>query len=158
LPLVDDNGLALDTITPGLQATADALKRDAAFVDRVARLGERYLADGSTLVHGDYFPGSWVRTRGGVAVIDPEFCFIGAAEFDAGTMVAHLTISGASSDQIRAAERATIDDGVDRGLARQFAGVEIMRRLIGVAQLPLRASLEGKRALLAQAKEMVLGA
>jgi 5-methylthioribose kinase len=73
-------------------------------------------------------------------------------------MVAHLTISGASSDQIRAAERATIDDGVDRGLARQFAGVEIMRRLIGVAQLPLRASLEGKRALLAQAKEMVLGA
>ena len=38
---------------------------------RVAALGARYLEDGETLVHGDYFPGSWVRTGAGVAVIDP---------------------------------------------------------------------------------------
>jgi 5-methylthioribose kinase len=158
LPLIDNNGLALDAITPGLQSAAEALKRDAALVDRVTALGARYLADGSTLVHGDYFPGSWVRTAGGVAVIDPEFCFLGIAEFDLGVMLAHLIMSGETSDQINAAERATADDRVDRGLARQFAGVEIMRRLIGVAQLPFHVSLERKQQLLVQAKQMVLGA
>jgi len=42
-------------------------------------------------------------------------------------------------------------------LARQFAGVEIMRRLIGVAQLPLQASLDRKQELLGHARELVLG-
>jgi 5-methylthioribose kinase len=61
-PLAESNGLALDQITPGLQAAADEIKRDSAFVTRVHALGSRYLADGTALVHGDYFPGSWVRT------------------------------------------------------------------------------------------------
>ena len=29
------------------------------------RLGERYLADGSTLLHGDFYPGSWLATAAG---------------------------------------------------------------------------------------------
>jgi 5-methylthioribose kinase len=156
-PLVGHNGFALDAITPGLQPAADALKRDEAFVERVTQLGARYLADGSTLVHGDYFPGSWVRTARGVAIIDPEFCFLGCAEFDPGVMLAHLIMAGAASGEIDAVERASADDRVDRELARQFAGVEIMRRVIGVAQLPLHASLERKQALLARAKQLVLG-
>jgi 5-methylthioribose kinase len=40
----------------------------------------------------------------------------------------------------------------------QFAGVEIMRRIIGVAQLPLVYSIEQKRVLLAQSMELVLSA
>ena len=155
-PLAVNNGLALDAITPGLQLAADALKRDAAFVARTTELGARYLADGSTLVHGDYFPGSWVRAARGVAVIDPEFCFIGVAEFDVGVMMAHLMMAGETSGQIDGVER-TAGDRVDRGLARQFAGVEIMRRLIGVAQLPLQASLDRKQELLGDARQLVLG-
>jgi 5-methylthioribose kinase len=156
-PLVGDNGLALDGITPGLQAAADALKRDAQFVERVTELGARYLADGPVLVHGDYFPGSWVRTARGIAVIDPEFCFVGLAEVDVGVMQAHLMMSGAGP-RIDAVDRAAMDDRIDRALARQFAGVEIMRRLIGVAQLPLQATLERKQQLLDQARRMVLAA
>jgi 5-methylthioribose kinase len=157
-PLTPDNDLALDAITPGLQAEADALKQDASFVARVTQLGARYLADGPALAHGDYFPGSWVRTSRGVAVIDPEFCFLGIAEVDLGVMLAHLMMSGVEAGRIDTVARAAADERIDRGLARQFAGVEIMRRLIGVAQLPLQASLERKRELLGQAREMVLAA
>jgi hypothetical protein len=39
--------------------------------------------------------------------------------------------------------------------ARGFAGAEIMRRLIGVAQLPLEAGLGEKRTLLALSKRLV---
>ena len=44
-----------------------------------------------------------------------------------------------------------------RRLALQFAGMEIMRRLIGVAQLPLAADLSRKEALLATSRDLVLG-
>ena len=154
-PLCEANGLALDEITPGLQTVADVLKQDRPYVERVAVLGECYLADGDTLVHGDYFPGSWLHTADGrVAVIDPEFCFLGAAEFDVGVMLAHLLIAGQAEEH---QERVLGDaDGLDRSLVRQFAGVEIMRRLIGVAQLPLRMSLDQTRALLARSRALVI--
>ena len=41
-------------------------------------------------------------------------------------------------------------------LVFQYAGVEIMRRILGVAQLPVRVSLEAKRRLLEQSRAMVL--
>jgi 5-methylthioribose kinase len=156
-PLVENNGLALDAITPGLQSAADALKRDTEFVARVAALGARYLADGSTLVHGDYFPGSWVRTGHGIAVIDPEFCFLGWAEIDRGMMLAHLIMAGDAPAHLEEIERTT-DGGADRGVTRQFAGVEIMRRVIGVAQLPLDVSFDRKQELLDRARRLVLAA
>lgn len=37
-----------------------------------------------------------------------------------------------------------------------FAGVEIMRRLIGVAQLPVRYGIEEKRRLLDLSRKLVL--
>ena len=119
-------------------------------------LGAGYLEDGTTLVHGDYFPGSWVKSSRGIAVIDPEFCFLGSAEHDSGVMLAHLILAGETPSQVDAVERAAADDGCDPGLVRQLAGVEIMRRLIGVAQLPLSASIERKRELLGRARRLVL--
>ena len=44
----------------------------------------------------------------------------------------------------------------NRELALRFAGMEIMRRLIGVAQLPLIADLAQKEALLATSRELLL--
>jgi 5-methylthioribose kinase len=158
VPLAVANGLALDGITPGLQAAADALKGEQAFVARVTELGARYLADGPALVHGDYFPGSWVKTGRGVAIIDPEFCFLGAAEVDVGAMLAHLILCGEEDGRIDGIERAAAGDRIDRALARRFAGVEIMRRLIGVAQLPLDAPLDRKQDLLDRARQLVLAA
>jgi 5-methylthioribose kinase len=155
LPLMDSNGLDLDRLTPGLQDVAETLKRDAGFTGRVSALGERYLADGVALVHGDFFPGSWLDSGRGPVVIDPEFCFLGTAEFDYGVMLAHLVLASQPASRIDRIH-AALPAERDRTLVRQFAGAEIMRRLIGVAQLPLEAPLPQKQAWLEQAHAMVL--
>jgi 5-methylthioribose kinase len=152
LPLRRGNGLDLDRITPGLATLAERLQIDAGYVQRVHALGGLYLADGgAALLHGDYFPGSWLRTAAGPRVIDPEFCFYGPPEFDIGVMQAHMIIAGAGFDAL-----ASYSGSLDRRLAGQFAGVEIMRRLIGVAQLQLARSLDEKAALLEESRRLVL--
>jgi len=154
LPLAPENDRDLDRITPGLDAAARELKKDDAYVARVRELGALYLEDGPSLVHGDFFPGSWLRTAGGIRVIDPEFCFLGSAAFDLGVLRAHLHLSR----QPELAEKAVAlyGPGTDfAATASGFAGAEIMRRLLGVAQLPLEAGLEEKRELLALSKALM---
>jgi 5-methylthioribose kinase len=154
LPLAPENDLDLDRITPGLEASARELKADRAYVARVRELGELYLEDGASLVHGDFFPGSWLRTAGGIRVIDPEFCFLGNPAFDLGVLRAHLHLAR----QPELAERTIELYGAGAGFAATangFAGAEIMRRLLGVAQLPLDAGLEEKKELLALSKALM---
>lgn len=156
LPLAPDNGLDLDAITPGLNGAAAGLKGNRAYVERVTQLGELYSSDGEFLVHGDYFPGSWLHTDDGPRVIDPEFCFLGPRAFDVGTMLGHLRIA-AQPPELSERLLARYDaDAETSSLARQFAGVEIMRRLVGVAQLPLTYGIDEKRALLELSRELVL--
>ena len=160
LPLLRDNGLDLDAITPGLATAAEGLKDDSAFVTRVAELGQDYLADGEHLVHGDYFPGSWLGTSSGIRIIDHEFCFLGSPAFDVGCMLGHLHLARQPEEScawllVSYRERAGVAAEVIRE-ARSFAGVEIMRRLVGGAQLPLGYGIDDKTRLLALARDLVL--
>ncbi|TFG71242.1 MAG: hypothetical protein E4H26_12695 [Flavobacteriales bacterium] len=59
----------------------------------VRTIGQKYLSPGETLLHGDYYPGSWMTVGDQFYVIDPEFGFVGFAEFDLGVMVAHLIMA-----------------------------------------------------------------
>ena len=155
LPLQANNGLDLDAITPGLMDEARALQADDAYVERVRELGAMYLQDGAALLHGDYFPGSWLQTAAGVRVIDPEFCFFGPPEFDVGVLLAHLHLAQQPTEliaQVLQEYHASLDDA----LTWKFAGVEIMRRLLGVAQLPLECDLPEKARLLALSREWIL--
>ncbi len=162
LPLRANNGLDIDayTGTPGLGAAAAALQEDAAYTNIVAELGERYRLDtGKNLLHGDFFPGSFLRTAAGVRVIDPEFCFCGDAEFDLGVFAAHLLLAGEPAERAEQVLRLyqPTAAGISPELARRYAGVEIMRRLIGVAQIPtLRADLARKTAWLKLSRRLVL--
>ena len=45
---------------------------------------------------------------------------------------------------------------VDWSLVQQYRGVEILRRLIGIAQLPVSLSLDAKKSLLARARTYLL--
>ncbi len=162
LPLREPNGLDLDayTGTSGLTTVAASLKADAAYGETVAALGERYLhGEGESLLHGDFFPGSFLQTAAGVRVIDPEFCFCGDAELDLGVLAAHLLLAGepaARAENILFLYRAA-GGGFSSALARQYAGVEIMRRLLGVAQIPtLKADLARKTDLLRLSRQLVL--
>jgi len=158
LPLTRDNGLDLESIQAGLTAPAEALRGDDAYRAEVMRLGsEVYLAEGPCLLHGDFFPGSFVRTAAGPRVIDPEFCFFGAPEYDVGILLGHLFLSGQPAElrqRFRDAYRA--ENVFDDLLMLQLAGVEIMRRILGYAQLPMLGDLAWKARLLDLSRELVL--
>ena len=79
-----------------------------------------------------------LRGSPGIRVIDPEFCFHGAAEVDAGVAVAHLALAGRPAAEAEAF-LAAYGRPLDAELLGDLAGVEVVRRLIGVAQPPLPA-------------------
>ncbi len=146
----------LESITPGLADLAREFRADSTTVRRVTALGHRYLdQDHPHLLHGDLFLGSLLRAPGGsILLIDPEFSFGGEPEFDLGVFYAHLILSN-HPEPVRARwlEKTAADR--DAGLIRHYVGVEIMRRLIGVAQLPLSLDLPAKRALLARSRDLL---
>jgi 5-methylthioribose kinase len=146
IPFQAGNGLDLEAISPGLSAAAARVHGDAGLVKLGLDLGrDVYLADGETLIHGDFFPGSLVRTPGGPCVIDPEFGFHGRAEYDVGVWLGHLVLAGQPEgllDVWRQSYRPPAD--FDEALAIQLAGVEVIRRLIGYAQLPLGCRALGR--------------
>jgi 5-methylthioribose kinase len=157
LPFQSNNGLDLDRFTLGLQRVAKRVKASNFLLNRVTELGRIYLADGDYLLHGDCFPGSWLRTSCGIKIIDPEFGFAGPREFDLGVLAAHERIAGFSPKPSLPESHYAQWKELDLKLVRGFAGVEILRRLLGVAQLPFSFDLQRKRALLESATALVLG-
>ena len=156
-PFLEDTGFELDVVLPGLQELAMPYKKDTALKQRIQALGTIYLNDGNYLLHGDYYPGSWLNTSGGVKIIDPEFCFYGHREFDVGVLLAHLHLAEQPSglpEVFRTAYAAY--PALDQNLLAQFTGVEMMRRLIGLAQLPLTSDLATRRKLLALAHHLIM--
>ncbi len=155
LPFMEDNGFQLDDIQPGLQALSLPFKTDTALKAIVDKLGKKYLAEGDTLIHGDYYPGSWMSNNEQVFVIDPEFSFRGFPEFDLGVMAAHLIMASMDAQALDSLLDA-YGEGPVHNVVRQLAGIEILRRIIGLAQLPLQRSIEEKTYLLSTARKMVL--
>ena len=146
IPLLDPPATDLELVCEGLTAASRDLCADAKVQQAMSILGEIYLNDdGGVLLHGDYYPGSWLKTESGFRVIDPEFCFAGPQEFDLGVLAAHWIFCGSKADAStinRVCEAIAGDVSLER--VKGFAGAEIVRRLIGVAQLPLAADL-GRR-------------
>ena len=156
-PLAPDSGFDCDAIVPGLQVHADRLKSDPAFIAAVQIVKAIYLGDvPGVLLHGDLYPGSWLTTPEGLFVIDPEFCWVGPREWDVGVLMAHLKLSG-QPDAAASRLLARYGETLDTALLSQITGIEIMRRLIGVAQLPLPYDLDVRATLLEEARALVIG-
>ena len=137
LPFRSDNGLDLAAYHPSLPSAFAKTIDDEARV-RAMELGRQYLnlGSGTTLLHGDFYPGSFLlNSDSELFVIDPEFCFTGPPEFDFGVLAAHLHLSG-NGTALKEARGHYSGQLVDE-LWQGFAGAEILRRLFGVAQLPL---------------------
>ncbi|MCL6261436.1 phosphotransferase [Aquiflexum sp. TKW24L] len=155
-PLMEFNGFDLDNIQPGLQALSMKYKTDLALKNAVKTLGKRYLQKGNHLLHGDFYPGSWIRVDSGLKVIDPEFAFMGDAEFDLGVLIAHLKMAKTNPETIQnILARYTSQSALDEKLLHQYIGTEILRRLIGLAQLPLALTLEEKSSLADEAATLI---
>jgi 5-methylthioribose kinase len=156
-PYMAENGLDLDDILPGLSAISKQYKIDLELKEKIAILGEQYLADGYTLLHGDYFPGSWLKTSEGIRIIDPEFCFYGFPEFEIGVTIAHLMMADQPVETVfNAMKYYSAEAELDMARCKQFAGVEMLRRIMGLAQLPLKIDLDKRAQLLETAREYIL--
>lgn len=155
-PYLEDNGFSLDTIQPGLQQVSMKYKTNTILKEHMKTLGDVYLQKGNTLIHGDYYPGSWLNTITGIKIIDPEFSHYGHPEFDLGVMIAHLKMARFGSNRINTVIRQyKMPDGFNVPLFLQFCGVEIMRRIIGLAQLPLDLSVAEKSDILDFAEQLI---
>jgi 5-methylthioribose kinase len=157
IPFMEDNDLDLDAVQEGLKETSISYTRNRHLKKELKRLGNYYLREGPVLIHGDYFPGSWLKSAAGIKIIDPEFGFKGYGEFDMGVMIAHMAM--AQQDQEMVQELLDLYEppaDFDPSLLAGFAGTEILRRLIGVAQLPLSLSLAEKIELMKTAEHWIL--
>lgn len=153
LPFQEYNGFDLNGIQPGLEQLSLKIKTNGDLIGKVTQLGKRYLSPGSKLIHGDFYPGSWLSSPGGLKIIDTEFAFVGDPEFDLGVMLAHLYLARVPDVRIKdLRERYPLNEA----LLAAFTGTEILRRLFGLAQLPLVLSLEEKEKLANQAIQLIL--
>jgi len=170
IPFSADNPMwgGLDSIEGGLEAAATTVRKNTCVLATASALQQRYLlplpvAGSAVLLHGDYFFGSWLRTKAGVFVIDAEFAHVGDAEFDVGVALAHMAMAQlplhvaqswlAEYQNSTAKCAAAPQEGsaqLDCGLVAQFAAVEIVRRLVGVAQIPQLSLPPGGRVALLQ--------
>jgi len=155
-PFTKDNGFNLDDVQQGLQQVAVAYKQDEVLKTKILHLGSIYLQNDETLLHGDYYPGSWLKVANGLKLIDPEFSYFGRAEFDLGVMLAHMKMSQHNEADIeQVLELYEAPDGFQKSLMWAFTGVEIMRRIIGLAQLPLSLNLAEKKQLLDESVSLI---
>jgi 5-methylthioribose kinase len=154
-PFLEGNGFNLDSVQEGLQKLSLPFKTDTRLKLKLDDLGNRYLSEGKTLIHGDFYPGSWLKVNSGIKVIDPEFGFLGDAEFDLGVFLSHLDLT-AQTEEYENLIFEKYQHPVDERLVNQFRGMEILRRLIGIAQLPLASTLAQKAELLERARNFIL--
>lgn len=155
LPFLKNNDFSLNAIQDGLEELALSYRTDEALKKEISRVGQQYLSQGNVLLHGDYYPGSWMAKEDHIYVIDPEFSFMGFAEFDMGVLAAHIIMITMDLDCLQTIKNR-YPERLDELLLVQVAGIEIMRRIIGLAQLPLKRSIQEKKLLLEMAYTLIL--
>ncbi|MBC6998972.1 phosphotransferase [Cytophaga sp. FL35] len=155
LPFEEDSDLNLDDIQEGLQDLSIPFKTSKTIKTVVEQVGQKYLSQGNTLIHGDYYPGSWMTEDGDLYIIDPEFGFVGFPEFDLGVMAAHIIMATGKKSYLNRIH-ASYQGTADKKLMAQVAGIEIARRIIGLAQLPMERTIKEKTKLLKKARKLIL--
>ena len=145
--------------TPGLERDIQRLKADTGFLQQTADLKQIFLTAQQALTHGDLHTGSVLVQNNTAKVIDAEFAFYGPVGFDLGLYWANYLLSYFShqdTSDVQAAlktaiaktwnaytlEFRTVDGTLKAQTLQQifheavgFAGLEMLRRLIGAAHV-----------------------
>jgi 5-methylthioribose kinase len=156
LPFDSENkSINLDEVTPGLEQLCNKYKIDKKLKEKVYELKEVYWRDTKTLIHGDYYPRSWLKTPKGLFVIDPEFAFYGQPEFDLSVFISHMEMSSQGKKVFDALKENY--GSFNESLTLKLAAVEIFRRIMFVSQLPLVNDLALKSSLLERSYRTIMG-
>ncbi len=127
----------------------------APHIPKILAYFTEYISKGDTLLHGNYYPGSWMSKANHTYLIDPEFSFMGFSEFDNGVMVTHTIMISMNIDCLETIKNR-YPKTLNANLLAKAAGIEIMRRLIGLAKSPLKRAIEEKKLLLKVARTLIL--
>jgi len=155
LPFMKNNGFSLNSVQPGLEILANTFINKENLKNKSLVIGEKYLKKGKTLLHGDFYPGSWMQNDNKIFVIDPEFSFVGDLEFDLGVFIAHIIIATQNKKYLNEII-SYYSNSVNIDLVTNYAGIEIIRRLTGLAQLPTNLTLKEKEVLLKLSEHLLL--
>lgn len=137
--------------------TLEKINKSSEIHDSIAALRKIYTQGGFTLLHGDYSPSNWLLSDGSVYIIDPKFSTFGRPEADVGTLIAHLLLASVSREKIDAVFNFYEDDTIDKTLTYKFAGLEMMRRIMGTYPITLPATIAQKKNKLNDAVQLLLG-
>lgn len=145
--------------TPGLEPDVQQLKADTDFLQQTAHLKHIFLTAQQGVTHGDLHTGSILVQDNTAKVIDAEFAFYGPVGFDIGlywanyflSFFSHQDTSHVQSELKTAimqtwytytAEFKLTDSGLKAETLQNvfryaigFAGLEVLRRLIGAAHV-----------------------
>lgn len=145
--------------TPGLEIDVRRLKTDTDFLQQAENLKQIFLTAQQAVTHGDLHTGSVLVQNNTARVIDAEFAFYGPVGFDLGLYWANYLLSYFSHQDtldVQAAlktaiaktwhaytlEFRTVDGTLREQTLQQifqeaigFAGLEMLRRLIGAAHV-----------------------
>ena len=145
--------------TPGLEPDVQRLKADTDFLQQAAALKQIFLTAQQAVTHGDLHTGSVLVENNTAKVIDAEFAFYGPVGFDLGLYWANYLLSYFSHQDtldVQSSLKTAIaktwhtytlefrtDDTTLKAQTLQnifheavgFAGLEMLRRLIGAAHV-----------------------
>jgi 5-methylthioribose kinase len=145
--------------TPGLEPDVQRLKADTDFLRQAAYLKQIFLTAQQAVTHGDLHTGSVLVQNNTAKVIDAEFAFYGPVGFDLGLYWANHLLSYFSHQDTLDVQSAlktaiaktwhtytlefrTVDATLKEQTLQQifheavgFAGLEMLRRLIGAAHV-----------------------
>lgn len=134
-------------LSDSLRKTAEGVLARPGVRRAIASLRDRYYASGDALIHADPQPGNVLLQSGRPRLIDAEIAHVGDPAFDLGTALAHLYIHGLARDDasdpgeaLAAGYLAGGGRPADVEQAQRYAGVEMLRRTIGAARLPVLES------------------
>jgi 5-methylthioribose kinase len=152
-------------LSPRVRARAEALGRDAALVAIAGAAHARYREARDALVHGDVQAGNVLLTATGPKLLDAEIAHLGDPAFDVGTLLAHVELAAlarpASARESAALLWRSYREACGPALAPPFpavaryAGLEVMRRTIGAARVPVVASDEVALAAIERAEALI---
>jgi 5-methylthioribose kinase len=133
-----------------VRARAEGLWRDPHLAEATAAAYRRYLEPRGALVHGDVQAGNVLLAERGAVLLDAEIAHVGDPAFDLGTLFAHLWLpavargvpdaAGPAVDAAWAAYAGAA--GAAPGLreaALRYAAIEMLRRTLGAARVPVAA-------------------
>jgi 5-methylthioribose kinase len=137
--------------TAGLDTLAEEVRCDQALLAEISRLRARFNNAQEGVVHGDLHTGSVMVREQDARVIDGEFAFFGPIAFDMGALLANYLLawhahSGENQDKLLHSigdcwqaygQAMDLPEGLQEiwREAIQFAGVKMLRRILGAAHV-----------------------